>query len=85
MHFHQGRPARLGVYCSGSIAGKPVWWVLVMFVSLVNLILSIAVAENFGQGARCGLELAFFPFIFYPMLGFGDAQYRGVMPTIAVR
>ena len=64
-----------------SIAGKPVWWVLVMFVPLVNLNVPIAVAENFGKGARCGLGLAFVGFIFYPILGFGDAQYRGVKPA----
>lgn len=63
------------------IAGKPIWWILLMFVPLVNLIVSIlmlvAVAENFGKSAGFGVGLAFLPFIFYPILGFGDAQYQG--------
>lgn len=64
------------------IAGKPLWWILLMFIPLVNfiiaIIIAIAVSENFGKGAGFGLGLAFFPFIFYPILGFGDAKYQGV-------
>ncbi len=67
------------------IAGKPVWWILLMLIPLVNFVVSIivmvAVAENFGKGTGFGIGLAFLPFIFYPILGFGDAQYRGVKPA----
>ena len=63
------------------IAGKPVWWILLFFIPLVNIIVaiivSIAIAERFGKGAGFGLGLAFLGFIFYPILGFGDATYRG--------
>ena len=61
------------------IAGKPAWWVVLMFIPVVNfiilIILSIAIAKKFGKGAGYGLGLAFLSPIFYPMLGFGDAQY----------
>lgn len=67
------------------IAGKPIWWILLMFIPIVGLIVSIivmlAVAENFGRSALFGLGLAFLGFIFFPVLGFGDAQYRGVRPA----
>lgn len=67
------------------IAGKPLWWILLCFIPLVNLItiilVSIAVAEKFGKGAGYGLGLTFLGFIFYPMLGFGDARYRGGTPA----
>jgi hypothetical protein len=35
------------------------------------------VARKFVKSDGFGLGLAFLPFIFYPMLGFGDAQYQG--------
>ena len=63
------------------IAGKPGWWLLLMLIPLVNLVIaimvSIAIAERFGKGTGFGLGLAFLGFIFYPILGFGDATYSG--------
>ena len=63
------------------IAGKPIWWFILFFIPIVGLIIailvSIEVAKNFGKGAGFGLGLAFLPFIFYPILGFGDAKYQG--------
>lgn len=48
------------------------------FVNLIALVLiSIGVAANFGKSAGFGFGLALLSFIFYPILGFGDAQYRG--------
>jgi len=38
--------------------------------------LAIDVAQNFGKGVGFALGLIFFGFIFYPILGFGDAQYQ---------
>ncbi len=67
------------VYLMCKIAQRPGWWLLLMFVPIVNLIiaitLSIGIARNFGKGAGFGLGLAFLGFIFYPILGFGGAQY----------
>jgi hypothetical protein len=64
------------------IAGKPLWWILLMLIPGVNLIVailvSIAVAENFGKGAGFGIGLALLGAIFYPILGFGDARFQGV-------
>jgi hypothetical protein len=63
------------------IAGKPIWWILLFFIPCVNIVVfilvTIDVAKNFGQGAGFGIGLFFLPFVFYPMLGFGSAQYRG--------
>ena len=69
------------------IAGKPLWWIILMFVPLVSLIplvlVPIAIAKNFGKGTGFGLGLLFLPFVFYPLLGFGDAEYMpaGFMPA----
>ena len=63
------------------ISDKPIWWIILYFVPIANIIIpilvSIAIAEKFGKGAGFGIGLAFLPFIFYPILGFGDAQYTG--------
>ena len=64
-----------------TIAGKPLWWIILFFIPLVNFIIailvSIEVAKKFGKGTGFGLGLAFLGFIFYPVLGFSDAQYQG--------
>jgi hypothetical protein len=62
------------------IAERPIWWILLLLIPVVNIIVSIVVsidiAKNFDKGAGFGLGLAFFGFIFYPILGFGSAQYK---------
>lgn len=59
----------------GRVSG---WWVLAMFVPLLNIValfvVSIGVAERFNRGAGFGIGLVFLPFIFYPMLAWGDEQ-----------
>jgi hypothetical protein len=64
------------------IAGKPAWWFLLFLVPLVNfviiIIVALAVAKNFGKGTGFGIGLLLLPFIFYPLLGFGDARYQPV-------
>ncbi len=62
------------------IAGKPVWWLLLFLIPFVNIIFVlmtyISLAKNFGKGAGFGVGLVFLGFIFFPILGFGDAQYH---------
>lgn len=53
------------------------WFILSIFVPFAIVVPMIDVAEKFGKGTGYGLGLAFLPFIFYPLLGFSDAQYRG--------
>ncbi|MGO9244003.1 MAG: DUF5684 domain-containing protein [Verrucomicrobiia bacterium] len=61
------------------IAGKPGWWLILMLIPLVNIVFGIiatvAFTERFGKGGGFVVGLIFLPFIFYPILGFGDAQY----------
>ncbi len=69
------------IYILTQIAGKPAWWIILFFIPIVSLIavilIGIAVAQNFGKGAGFGIGLGLLPFIFYPLLGFGDAEYQG--------
>lgn len=61
------------------IAGKPAWWFLLLLIPGVNIVIAIMVAidlaRNFGKGTGFGVGLALLPFIFYLILGFGDARY----------
>lgn len=63
------------------IAGKPAWWVILLFIPVVGLIalilVFIEVAKRFGKSSLFGIGLALLPFIFYPILAFGDAKYQG--------
>ncbi len=63
------------------IVGRPVWWLILMFIPLVGIIISLLVvvdlAKSFGQGIGYALGLLFLPFIFGPMMAFGDARYQG--------
>lgn len=62
------------------IAQLPIWYFVLMLIPCVNLIfaiiISIKVAEAYGKSAGFGIGLAFLGFIFWPILGFGDAQYE---------
>lgn len=63
------------------IVGKPDWWVLLLFVPIVNMVVGIYVihllSKCFGQGLGFTLGLILLSFTFYPILGFGDAKYLG--------
>jgi uncharacterized membrane protein YhaH (DUF805 family) len=71
----------VNIYQLLKIAGRPGWWLILFLIPLVNLIISILVsmdiAKSFGKGAGFGLGLAFLSPIFYPILGFGSATYKG--------
>ena len=64
------------------IAGKPIWWFILMFIPFVNIVVFImvllSIARNFGKGVGFAIGMLLLPFIFYPMLGFGDARYQPV-------
>jgi hypothetical protein len=72
------------VYCLVKIAGKPWWWLLLYLIPLVDIVIAIlvtlGVSRNFGKGGAFAVGLIFLPFIFYPILGFGDATYGPTPP-----
>ncbi len=63
------------------IAGRPLWWIVLLLIPIVNFVVAILVsldiAKQFGKGAGFGVGLAFLAPIFYPILGFGDARFQG--------
>lgn len=73
------------VYILLKIAVRPWWWLLLLLIPLVNIVIAIIVAidvaKAFGKGAGFGIGLALLGFIFYPILGFGNAAYTAPVRT----
>ena len=63
-----------GHYLILKVVGRPWWW-LFPVLNLIFIIVPFEIAGKFGKGFLFGLGLLVLPFIFYPILGFGDAQY----------
>ena len=63
------------------IAGKPVWWIVLLAIPVVNIVILFMVFSNlskaFGAGTGFTLGLMFLTCLFMPLLGFSDRQYRG--------
>ena len=63
------------------IVGRPVWWLLLYFIPIVNVVILIIVlldlARSFGKGTGFAIGLIFLSWIFMLILGFGSATYQG--------
>jgi hypothetical protein len=68
-------------YILCKIVGRPGWWVILLLIPFVNfiigIILCIDLAKSFGKGVGFGIGLVLLSVIFFPILGFGSAQYQG--------
>jgi hypothetical protein len=63
------------------IVGKPLWWIILLIIPIVNVIFAIWIlnllAKSFGQTEGFTVGMIYFPFIFFPILGFGSSEYHG--------
>lgn len=63
------------------IVGKPWWWLLLMLIPGVNIVIIIWVlnllSKSFGKDEGFTLGLILLSIIFFPILAFGDAKYKG--------
>jgi hypothetical protein len=64
------------------IVGRPIWWIVLLFIPFVNLIIGIILmldlAKAFGRGSAFAIfGLLLFPYIGIPMLAFGGSKYVG--------
>ena len=68
-------------YCLFEMSFGNGWLFLLCFVPCVNVVMQIIMyvklAQAFGKSGGFAVGLIFLPFVFVPMLGFGDAQYYG--------
>lgn len=57
------------------------WWFVLFFVPIIQLLavikVSFDIASEFGQGILFGVGLWLLPFVFWPLLGFGEYRYQG--------
>lgn len=62
------------------IIGKPMWWLVMFLIPGVNLVFMIwminLLSKSFGKNEGFTIGMIILPFIFYPVLGFGSAQYQ---------
>lgn len=65
------------------IAEKPTWWVAMFFIPIANIIFMIqlfhAVSLKFGKDAGFTVGLVLLGQVFMAVLGFGSAEYQGVV------
>ncbi len=63
------------------IIGKPWWWLLLMLIPVVNIVIGIwatnLLSKSFGYSEGFTVGLILLPIVFYPILGFGQATYKG--------
>jgi hypothetical protein len=63
------------------ITNRPIWWLILYFIPVVNIIAGIVVivdlAHAFGKSTGFAVGMILLSFIFFPVLGFGGAQYQG--------
>ena len=66
-------------YIMLKIAGKSGWWLLFFLIPIVNVVIAfvvfIEIARRFNQSTGFGVGLVLLGFVFWPILGFGEAQY----------
>jgi hypothetical protein len=63
------------------IVKKPIWWLVLLMIPLVNVVIAILImielAKVFGKDGGFTVGLILLPYVFYPILAFGDAKYVG--------
>lgn len=79
------------VYILLEIVGRPTWWIFVFIGSLIPfvnifagiatfvmfIILCLDLAKSFGKSTGFAVGMILLSFVFFPLLGFSDAQYQG--------
>lgn len=67
------------------ISGKEGFWFILFLVPCLNIValivISLAIAERFGKEPIYALGLIVLPIVFFPILGFGSAQYQPIGAT----
>ena len=63
------------------LAGREGWWIILFLIPCISIVVGFLVyvdlARRFDKSAAYGVGLLLVPVVFFPMLGFGSAQYQG--------
>ena len=66
------------IYIMTKIGGKPGWWtILCLLLPFFVIWIFNMISKSFGKDEWFTAGLFFLGFIFWPILGFGDAKYEG--------
>src|SRR5690606_20804871 len=69
------------------IVGKPAWWGVLLIVPCVGIVFGIWLLnlfmKSFGKDTLFTILALLFPFVIFPMLGFGDDKYIGPVASEA--
>lgn len=61
------------------IIKKPIWWIILLLIPIVNfiiiIIMFVEMAKAYGKSAGYGVGMIILPYVFFPMLAFGDSTY----------
>ena len=64
------------------VAGKPVWWIVLLLIPIVNLVVLVLIyhglSTSFGHGAGFTVGLFFLSIVFLFILGYDSSRYQGV-------
>ena len=75
------------LYLVVKLAGRPGWWMILLFIPLVNVVVDVVLcvdtARRFGKGTGFAVGLFFLPFVFFPILAFGEARYSAATAVAA--
>ena len=67
------------VYVMLKLVGKPGWWLALLVVPAVCLVVTIVLCVDHFTNATCfGVAVALLGFVFFPLLGMGDARFQGL-------
>jgi hypothetical protein len=68
-------------YIMLKIGGKPGWWLLLMFIPIVNIIFLVwmmnMISKSFGKDEGFTVGLVLLGIVFIPILAFGESRYLG--------
>ena len=72
------------IYVTLKVSERSGWWTILWFIPWVDLfvmaLIASGMAKRFSKGAAFALGLFFVPFVFLPILAFGNATYSGQKP-----
>lgn len=68
------------------IINRPIWWIILLICfalsPIFHIIVSLELAKSFGKSIGFAVGMILLPFIFFPILGFGDSKYIGAQHVI---
>ncbi len=68
-------------YIMIKIAKRPGWWLILLFIPLINIVIGIIIlldfAKYFGKDTGFAIGLLLLGFIFFPVLAFDSSKYIG--------